>query len=1132
MTAPVRTLAGLARALGRQWWPQRAALAAASAVVAAAITGALGVGDVIQQGLLRLAVDRLGRIDAAVVSEGFFRQELAQELAAGNAEPLPSMACTPALVLPVTVTMGSEAAAIKATLLACDDPAALGFEPAPPPLEEAAVWLNQPLATSLDASDGSDVVVRLPKRSVVPADSPLGRRTDDAVGRRCRVAGVLPESGLGRFSLRPVQSTEPLVVMSLGDAQRLLREGPVANVVMATGGGPQGAAATLRSRLTPALADYSLANEPVGDGVWRLSSRRLVIPPEVDRAAAEVLEPAGGHPSLVFLANDIVPLKAAPEARVRIPYSTVLGIDSTALPAGPLVAADGATLPVPGPDEIIIDRWMADDFASQGCPVEVGDTLTLRCFRPETIHGRVAERDDVVRVVGIAEMTGAAIDRSLVPDIEGVTDEDSIADWDPPFPFDASRVRSTPPHDEDDRYWKQHRATPKAFVSLPTARKIAAGRFGKTTAWHVAGPMDDLPARLAAAIDPERGGLRVLPLRADAIAASRGSTPFGGLFLALSSFVVAAGLVLVWLLFRLLVAAQGQALGTLAAIGFAPRRLAALLIAVGAGAAAVGIIGGAAVGPLWTRVLVVVLGSAWNRDVAGGSAAVFESSGTSVVAVTGAALATFGLAILAVAVAALRAGRTPPQTLLRSRGDEPLPRPSDRRWSLVVAGACLAIAAAAAIMSRSMPSAAVGLFFVAGFAALAGLLALVRWRFAARAATAAVRTLPGLAARTIAARPGRGFSIAAIVACGQFLIVAVSAFAVRLPSDPNDPHSATGGWTIIARFGEPTSIDPSDAVVRAGLGLTAAEDAALAACRIARLRASDGDDASCTNLYATMRPTVVGVGDDFLADDRFRFVAHAPFDRGASSSPWQLLAGGGEAVPVVLDQATAQWGLKLGGVGSRFSLPDETGQAVTMEIVGLLEPGILQGRVIVNEQQFERLFPSRSGYAMALVDASRIDAAARTALPGALRAAWRDAGVSCELAIDRLAAIQSVQNTFLRGFQALGALGLLLGTAGVAAVQLQGVFERLGSLSVLRAVGFTLARVRALLVAETIVTVGAGLVVGSLAGIIAIGPALVDGSARLQLAWIAGVGGVTLATASAAAWVAVGRHTIPERPRD
>ena len=306
----------------------------------------------------------------------------------------------------------------------------------------------------------------------------------------------------------------------------------------------------------------------------------------------------------------------------------------------------------------------------------------------------------------------------------------------------------------------------------------------------------------------------------------------------------------------------------------------------------------------------------------------------------------------------------------------------------------------------------------------------------------------------------------------------------------------------------------------------------MADCQIARLRSSGGDDAACTNLYATLRPTVLGVGPSFIARGGFRFLAHLPLPPG-ESNPWTLLTmvAADEPVPVILDQATAQWGLKLGGVGSEFTLPDDAGQAARFRIVGLLEPGILQGFVIAGERGFEQTFPERSGYAMALIDATAVPAANRGDVAEAVTAAWADAGVAITSASQRLASLQAVQNTFLSGFQALAALGMLLGTAGVAAVQLQGMLERLGTLAVLRAVGFTLARVRRLLALETILMVAIGLSVGTTAAVVAVSPALVSGEAELPLAWIAITSAVSLAAAVAAATIVTFRAVIPIRPR-
>ena len=1180
--APVRSAVGLALRLTRQWWPHLLSLAAACGIVAATIAGALGVGDALTQGLRRLALARLGGIQAAVLSDGFFRAELADETtnrlrsqaAAGNdsAADVLVPAIVPAIVMEVSLegaATGDRAGrAARATLLACDDLPALGFSPltAVPPAD--AVAINSVLASRLGVGPGDPVVLRVTKLGDVPADSPLGRRTADSWSRRLLVAEVLPADGLGEFSLRPTQVTGGLAVASLATAQAVLRrKAPSANTLLAvvadaTPVEARGANA-LGAAVKPTLDDLGLVcDQPAGSGALRLSSRRLLLSPEADRAASQVLGPLGGRPTLAFLANAmtplITPLVDGRPAAASIPYSTVVGIDTTSLPVGDLVDEEGKLLTMPGPDEIVIDRWMADDLASQGVPVAVGDSIRLQYFLPETLHGRVEEAACTLKVSGIASMRGAAVARDLVPEVEGITDEASIADWDPPFPFDRSRVRTVPPHDEDDRYWKAHGATPKAFVSLAVARRLAGSRFGVTTAWHVPEqPVDAADATRAAltdAIDPSRMGMRAVPLRAQAEAAARGSTPFGGLFLALSSFVVASGLLLEWLLFSLLVAARRRDIGILSAIGWPAHRVALLLLMVAGLAAIAGVLVGTLAGPLWARLLLDWLAQAWNTGVAAGSSVVFARgteafAGSSLRSLLPAAVGAAAVSLLAAAVAAWRAARLPPLTLLKAGGGDPL-AVRGRAGPIVIGLAMVGPLAALGLAwwgRRADPQAAVGLFFAAGFVALAGLLAGVRLLLGHGAAGSRgpLRTLPDLAWLGLTQGRSRAFSVAAIVACAEFLIVAVSSFAVHPPQRSQDRDAPTGGWTFMATFGSPTGIDPADPVARESLGLSDADRNALSACTIARIRSSAGDDASCVNLYAPTQPTVLGVGASFIERGGFRFVDQA---LGMEANPWLLLEreigptppgaadSGTESpptlvTPVIIDQATAQWALKLGGVGARFELPVDAGTAL-FEIVGLLEPGILQGFLVVSERHFERLFPQASGYALALVDAggaSEATPAAADRLPRAIAAAWADAGVTVTRTTDRLRSLQAVQNTFLAGFQTLGTLGLVLGAAGVAAVQFQSVLERRGALGLMAAVGFTGARLRLLVVLETLLMVVLGLAVGTLSGCLALVPAFAAGRAGVPVGWIACTWGLTLA-AAVVAGIAAARRVVRLEP--
>ena len=1149
--AALHSLAGLAVRLTRQWARPVAALAAACGIVAATIVGAVGVGESMRNGLATLALSRLGRIDAAIVGEGFFREQLAEELAAAVG---PGMQLVPALVLEVIVdrpaSAGRPRLSRRATLLACDDPAALGFSPTTEPIDDTTAAVNPPLAASLDAGAGEPLIVRIPERSAAPADSPLGRRSLATNGRRLENTRLLPAEGISRFSLRPVQVTDALVVTSLAVAQAILESDDVANAIFAVAGpvaepgaDPAGSGSgssvdQIRASLAPQLADYGLVLEPVAEGrTLRLTSERLILSAEADRAAAEVLTAHGGSPSLIFLATSIDTAAAASSGELpagSIPYSTLAGVPSTHLPNGDLRSRDEQPLALE-PGSILVNRWMADDLAAQGTPVGPGSTLTVRSFEPETLHGQVRERSDTFTVTGVVEMEGGGLARDLVPEVAGVTDEDSIADWDPPFPFDASRVRSSPPNDQDDRYWKTYAATPKAFVSLQDARRIAAGRFGQTTAWHLpAAGLDreTLAAELAAAIDPAAMGVRVLPVREDALQAARGSTPFGGLFVALSSFVVAAGLLLMWLLLGLLVTTRQTEVGLLAAIGFAPRRLARLLMLVGGIAAVVGILIGAAVGPFWSAALLRGLATAWNTSVAAGSSSAFSASLPGITSVVLGAMSAILVSAVAIRQGAARAAARPPLPLLRGLWQATRTVPQAENSGLVRKGLAvigiLSAGVVAAVSRQASAAAAVGGFFAAGGLTLIGMLALVKiWLNAAPRRERPQRSLLAVAIGGLQQQASRTFVVVSMLAVASFLLVAVSSFSLRVPNDLEERGSPTGGWGMLVSFSRPTGVDPLDPVAQEELGLSGDEVEPLESCQIARLRASSGDAADCTNLYATLRPTVIGLPEVWVERGGFQFTGHVDLPAG-ETNPWTLLKKPAtDAIPAILDESTAMWALKLGGVGDRFTLPGDDGKPQTFEIVGLLAPGIMQGWVLVAEDDFTRAFPDQSGYRMAMV---ATDGPVEPVLE-TLQVAWGDDGVSVEMARDRLASLYAVQNTFLAGFQALGGLGLLLGTAGIAAVAMQGVFERRQAFSVLRAIGFSQSRLRRLVISEQLLLVVAGLAVGGACGMIALWPALEAGRATLPTSAIFGVAGLMFLTAVIAGVVAVQRAGIGERPR-
>ncbi len=76
---------------------------------------------------------------------------------------------------------------------------------------------------------GDTVTLRLPKAEDIPADSPLGEKTDRIRSfPRLKVIEIIPAAGLGQFSLTPRQTLPANAYVSLEQLQDGLQQ-PVAS---------------------------------------------------------------------------------------------------------------------------------------------------------------------------------------------------------------------------------------------------------------------------------------------------------------------------------------------------------------------------------------------------------------------------------------------------------------------------------------------------------------------------------------------------------------------------------------------------------------------------------------------------------------------------------------------------------------------------------------------------------------------------------------------------------------------------------------------------------------------------------------------------------------------------------------
>ncbi len=1057
--------------------PVIAGVAAAVAV----LSGALLVGQSVRESLRRLLFERIGAAEYVLTADAFFSEKLAGSL------PDTAAACP---IISIKGVLSHEKTGIRAhnvnvygvderfwKFQNLDYPAFPGIR---------AGLLGEALARELDAQPGDALLLRIEKQQAIPREWLYGRRDDIGKTIRLNCGGILPANRLGEFSLRPHQGKIHCVYVPLKLLQRELEQLMRVNAILISGALPGRRTESVLNALTKqfSLEDLGMRlRASASRNSFTLESSRIILDDFIAKAAMRASEEAGMKvsPLYTYLANSI-----RYQAR-EIPYSVITAVDlekGAMTSVQKIASSSGRSLSLQPAESIWITEWARQNLAvSEGEPVEID-----YYFWQE--DGRLVTRTARFRVAGVLSITGD-VDRALAPEIPGITQARSLSSWDPPFPLDLRRIRR-----EDEDYWNRYRATPKAFIPLARGQELWATRFGKLTGLRISPPsgidrqtgQQQWTSAFLRNLDSREAGFGLEPVREKGLAASQGSTDFGEYFVYFSSFLIAAAILLAALFFRLMTEQRVSEIGLLRAAGFSAGMLRRLFIAEGFILSCAGSLLGALGSLAYAGIMMSGLRTWWAGAV--GTQHLYLHLSWKELTVGAAAGMLFSLAIIVWTLRGLH--RNSPRSLLAGILESAARRRERMRTFSVISVLALLAAAALILCSQLGKLSAIEGFFGAGFSLLLSILCAtgvyLRSRHANLIRGNGWPAFFRFGIKNAMHRPGRSLLCASLIASAAFIIVSMEAFRRDPGRMPLDARSGTGGYPFIAETVLPVLHDPNSAAGLEAMGLPVEEIPALKQARFIPFRERPGDDASCLNLYAPQEPRILGAPRPFISAGRFSFQKSLAATPAEKDNPWRLLesAAHSPAIPAIADANTIQYILRL-SVGSELTLRGNQGNPVRLRLVASLRDSIFQGVLLISESNFLRLFPEQAGYRFFLLEAPP---AAATTLLKPLKQALADYGIHLEPSPERLQSFHRVENTYLSTFQALGALGMILGTLGLAAVLLRNVLERRKELALLRSVGYRREVLAGIVLCEHVVLILWGLAAGMICALLAILPAL------------------------------------------
>ncbi len=1037
---------------------QHLALLAATLLSTAVLTGALVVGDSVKFSLEKLVKTRLGKTEFVLATrDRFFEARLAPEIA-GKA----LAAASPVLMLRGIAINNQTNSRINAVQV-------LGinktFEqfceiPIPELLPNEAV-ISENTANLLNLKIGEMFLLRVEKANLIPLNVPFVSDENLAIALRLKVKAIAADNQLGRFSLSNNQTPPFNIFLQLDFLSKKLGLPSMANLLLVSGNDAKISVPELNKFLGQSwhLKDAGLKiREITNQGKYEILSDRIFIDKPISEALLKLDLPKSSI--LTYLVNSF---------RFNgksTPYSFVSALSGNFF-------KDSLSK-----KEIIVNSWLAEDLN-----LKTGDSVALDFFVMGSLR-KLQEKSRNFVVKAIIPTQGNLFEKSLMPLFPGISEAANCSDWDAGFPIDFKKIR-----DNDEDYWNRFRGTPKAIVSLESGQEMWDNKYGNITAVRFDKgdiSIENLSQKIIKTLDPSTLGLSFMPVLQDGLLAAENSVDFGGLFLSLSFFVIAAGILLTVLIYSLNTETRNRETGVLAALGFNIRQIISIRFAESVFTAIIGGIAGVGAGILYNLFLLAGLNSVWQDAVQTNMLEVFIKPSTLFFS----ALAGIILALLSVFVVTRKKLKQPITNLVKKNRSE-ISKTNSRNlpWNLIAAVFAISAALLMVAFSLIFNQENAELFLSAGALFMFGCFAAIDFRLSINSSNHLVKnpTILNLATKYLGRNKNRSLAAIILLSIGTFSIIITAANRKTFYGAENLPQSGTGGFQFWAQTTIPVLFDLNSESGKAKVGIE--NEPLLKDVKFAQFHSFDGDDASCLNLNSVKQPTILGVNPSTFQNKKaFSF---AKIKDGIEKNQiWQALekpfAPG--IIPAIADQGVLTWSLKK-SIGDTLFYTDESGKPLKLLLVAGLENSIFQGNLLISDSLFMVHFPSVSGSKIMLVQTQEFN---KNEISDLLKNTFEDYGIEITSASRRLAQFNAVTNTYLTVFMMLGGLGVLIGTIGLGIVLLRNILERKNELALLLALGYRKSDIFKIIFLENLFILFAGLAVGIFGAFTGILPSLIS----------------------------------------